>query len=114
MTEPKAKTPDALILPRLQMSHDAWYSLLGMTPKQMNIAFKIALDESDEAGSRMCKAGDRAIAAQHDLQKALEEFRRELLAAMFRRYPAAAKRIMAGITNPNLPAARPKRHVRRK
>jgi hypothetical protein len=92
-TSPK---PGAIILPRVKMDESTFYDTLGMTPRQVDIAFKIALHAPGDARSRMCKAGDRALDAQREFETQLTTWRRELVAAMFERYPAAAMRIMAG------------------
>ena len=89
------KHPDAPIVPAFKFPVGFFEQFLGMTSIQSNLAFKAALKESPESGRRMCRAGDRMIRADRELEQAIDAFRRELVTAMSRKYPAAARRIVA-------------------
>jgi hypothetical protein len=69
-----------------------------MTPQQMAMAFQILFneDEPHEALRRYCTLADRMLEIERDLESVTGALRYELIAALFRKYPAAAKRIMAG------------------
>jgi hypothetical protein len=49
-------------------------------------------DDTDDAGRRFCRAIDRAAAAHRVVEAGLSEARAELIGAMWRHYPAAARR----------------------
>jgi hypothetical protein len=73
-------------------------SLYGMTERQMELAFKALVRAFDkEAVRRWCKASDRITLALRVIEVAIHRERQELLTAMYRRYPAAARRILAGL-----------------
>jgi hypothetical protein len=66
---------------------------------QVNMAFTQLLrdPEPQEGLHRFSKAMTRAVNARLEHAAALSEMRQILPEAMFRRYPAAAQRILAGI-----------------
>jgi hypothetical protein len=89
-------TPAGFILPTVTVPLPCYFS--GMTNRQANLAFSAFWkDETDEARRRFCQAMDRAYAAHQEVEAALSEAREELIGAMWRHYPAAARRIVAGM-----------------
>jgi hypothetical protein len=91
------KHPDALIAPAFKFPQGHFEQFKGMNSRQANLAFQSALKEGEVSGRRMCKAFDRAIRAERELEAAITAERRELVAAMYRRYPGAARRIVASM-----------------
>ena len=99
-----AGIPAAFVLPpvklppgffRLVCHHPA----VGMTERQANLAFDALLCEPEphEALRRFSDASQRLIDAKHEMEAALTAQREELLQALWRHYPAAARRIMKGL-----------------
>jgi hypothetical protein len=102
---PPAITPSeippamAFNLPPVCIGIDIFYPLFGMTNRQVNMAFsELVLDR--EALRRFSRALESMREPERLIEAAIEEQRQELLAAMFRRYPAAARRILAGLSKP--------------
>jgi hypothetical protein len=89
-----AASPPAFDLPSVMVSIAIFYPLFGMTDRQVNLAFK-ALPE--DACHRFCEAMDRTTEHRRAIAAVIEVQRQELLAALFRQYPAAARRIVAGL-----------------
>jgi hypothetical protein len=76
------------------------YDRLGMTKAQFNIAWRIAQrDGNRDHLVRLISSLDRAIEAVRELEDALEDERREVLAIYLRYFPAAARRIMRGLAS---------------
>jgi hypothetical protein len=99
MIKPKNAVPPSLILPRVELSWDTFYSarlqVLRMTEGQADLAVRIAAElDLDGASVRICHAWDRAYRAWRELEEAMNIERRELLLSMARRCPAAARRLM--------------------
>ena len=87
------KHPDAPIVPAFKFSVGFFEQFLGMTSIQSTLAFSAGLKESPQSARRICRAGDRMIRADRELEQSIDAFRRELVTAMSRKYPAAARRI---------------------
>jgi hypothetical protein len=91
------KHPEALIAPAVKFPPRHFEQFMGMNPRQSNLAFQAALKQGEASGRRMCKAHDQMRRAERELEAAITAARRELVMAMYRKYPAAARRIVAGM-----------------
>jgi hypothetical protein len=91
-----AGSPPAFNLPTVRVGITIFYPLFGMTDRQVNLAFHELLNGPDDAFHRFSEAPDRTTEHRRALAEAIEVQRQELLAALSRRYPAAARRIVAG------------------
>jgi hypothetical protein len=95
------KTSPSVIIPPVP-PHWGWpcrWGMPGLTDRQANMAFKAIFKEEEprDALDRYCVATQRVIDARRELAAAMSEQRRILIEAMLRHYPAAARRILAGI-----------------
>jgi hypothetical protein len=86
---------EPLILPPVKIRDDLAFSLMGITSRQANMAFYAVRCGGDEQLG-MAHAIGRVLNIQDQLAAALTVLRGEYLSALMKRYPAAARRIMAG------------------
>jgi hypothetical protein len=87
----------AVILPRVDFfGSTEKYLPPGMTEGQVNLVWRAMRREPAprEALHRFCKATQRRITLSMRMEAAIQAEHQELMAAMWRHYPAAARRIM--------------------
>ena len=92
----KPKSTDEDVPPRRwSLSGEQWYALLGMTPRQAEMAFWISFRSKER--SKLTRAAlCRYIEVLRAFEPALEDYREELRKNMDMYCPRAAKRIREG------------------
>jgi hypothetical protein len=90
-------SPASFVLPPVRLP-DIWKPP-GMTNAQINCAFAALVSDpvDDHAVHRFTQALDHVTDTIRELEAEIGEIRQQLLIAMYRQYPAAARRIMAGL-----------------
>ncbi len=90
--KPKPTDEDDVPPRRWSVSKELWHALLGMTPRQAEMAFWISF-RSKERSKPTRVTLSRYIEALRDFQPGLEDYREELRKNMDMYCPRAAKRI---------------------
>jgi hypothetical protein len=80
---------------RSVIGRELWSALLGMTPRQSEMAFQLSFRNTDK-GVATREALCRYIEAVRDFEPVLAEYREELLKNMDAHCPRAAKRLREG------------------
>ena len=85
----------SFVLPPIELD-DLLNDSVGMTDRQTNMAWRMIIRDR-EALRRFSELLDRRHALSREIEATLYEMRDMLLRAMWQKYPAATRRIVAGL-----------------
>jgi hypothetical protein len=94
-TQPAKHHPPAFVLPPIRLD-DLLRDHIGMNDRQTNMAWRGVIRDR-EALRRFSGLMDRQHALSREIEATLYEMRDMLLRAMWQKYPAATRRIIAGL-----------------
>jgi hypothetical protein len=94
-TPPAERGPPAFVLPPIRLD-DLMRDHFGMNDRQTNMAWRGVIRDR-EALRRFSGLMDRQHVLSREIEATLYEMRDMLLRAMWQKYPAAARRIIAGL-----------------
>jgi hypothetical protein len=94
-SQPAKHHPPAFVLPPIRLD-DLMRDHFGMNDRQTNMAWRGVIRDREALG-RYSRLLDRQIVLSREIEATLYDMRDMLLRAMWQKYPAAARRIIAGL-----------------